>query len=605
MTKEVHVPDVGDATEIEVIEVLVAVGDTIKPEDSLVVLESDKASMEIPSPHGGKVASIAVSVGDQVDEGDLILELETDDEDGAEGESDAPDDTASGEDASSDAEDAEHADSEETGSGDADEAAPEQEEKSDRKSEDKSEAKSEAKASPDAGDERREETVTVPDVGDADEITVTEILVKVGDELSKDDSIVVLESDKASMEIPSPHDGTVTEILVAEGDEVAQGDPVLKMEIAAAASDKDASGKKEAPKDTTAEDEKAGEAAKEKEKEANSGTSGREDKPTASQPTASQPTTSQPTASTGASDGRKEKSGKDVHAGPAVRKQAREYGVDLAAVDGSGRKGRVLKEDVQEYVKARLSGEGSGAGIPEMPSVDFSKFGETSLEPLSRVRRSGATNLHRSWLNVPHVTQFDEADITELEAFRRQQSTELEREGKKLTPLAFLVKACAFTLKQFPHFNASLDAGIENYIIKHYYHIGIAVDTDDGLVVPVLRDADKKGVIEIAEESGDLADKARNKKLPLDAMQGSTFTISSLGGIGGTAFTPIVNAPEVAILGVSRSKVAPVYDGEAFAPRTMLPLSLSYDHRAIDGAEAARFITHLSSVLSDVRRLIL
>ena len=302
------------------------------------------------------------------------------------------------------------------------------------------------------------------------------------------------------------------------------------------------------------------------------------------------------------------KSDAEVYAGPAVRKQARQYGVDLAEVKGSGRGGRVLKEDVQNFVKERLAGGakgGDGAGNPAIPVVDFSKFGEVSTEPMSRIRRASARNLHRSWLNVPHVTQFDEADVTELEAFRKQQNAELSREGKKLTPLAFLVKAVAHSLKQFPHFNSSLDENAENFIIKHYYHIGIAVETEDGLVVPVLKDADKKGVLEIAEESAELAAKARDKKLPLDAMSGATFSISSLGGIGGTAFTPIVNAPEVAILGVSRTKMVPMWNGSEFEPRTMLPLSLSYDHRAIDGAEAARFVTYLSSALTDVRRLIL
>jgi pyruvate dehydrogenase E2 component (dihydrolipoamide acetyltransferase) len=295
-----------------------------------------------------------------------------------------------------------------------------------------------------------------------------------------------------------------------------------------------------------------------------------------------------------------------VHAGPAVRKQAREYGVDLSAVSGSGRHGRVLKEDVQSFVKKQMQGGGdAGSGIPKVSLPDFSKFGETELKPFSRIRKASARNLHRSWLNVPHVTQFDEADITELEAFRKQQNEELASKGVKVTPLAFLVKACAHCLVEFPAFNSSLDESAESLILKKFVNIGIAVETDDGLVVPVLRDADKKGVIEIAEESSKLAALARDKKLPLDAMQGATFSISSLGGIGGTAFTPIVNSPEVAILGVSRSKVEPVWNGNEFAPRTILPLSLSYDHRAIDGAEAARFTAYLSRVLSDLRRLVM
>ncbi|MEX2326250.1 MAG: 2-oxo acid dehydrogenase subunit E2, partial [Pseudomonadales bacterium] len=296
----------------------------------------------------------------------------------------------------------------------------------------------------------------------------------------------------------------------------------------------------------------------------------------------------------------------DVHAGPAVRKQAREYGVDLSRVRGTGRSGRILKEDVQAYVKQSLDrGDGRGASIPPVSLPDFSKIGETEIVPLSRVRRTSARNLHRSWLNVPHVTQFDEADITELEAFRKSQNEELAAAGKKVTPLAFLVKACVYTLMQYPRFNASLDKDIENLVLKKYFNIGIAVDTEDGLVVPVIKDAEKKGVIELAQESARLAEQARNKKLGLDAMQGATFTISSLGGIGGTAFTPIINSPEVAILGVSRSRIAPVYDGKEFRPRTLLPLSLSYDHRAIDGAEAARFIVYLAQVLSDIRRIVM
>ncbi len=544
MAIEVHIPDVGEATEVEVIEILVAVGDTVKQDDSLIVLESDKASMEIPSPRAGRIKQIAVKEGDQVDEGDLILELE--------------DDSEAAEDA-------------------ADEAANEPAPATDDKAEVK-EAKEPAAAESGAA---REEIVVVPDVGEASEIAVTELLVKVGDMVSQDDSTVVLESDKASMEIPSPFDGEILEVIVKEGDEVAEGDPLFRLKV---------SGDSAAGTPTPAAAESAPTGQPEPIEATRDAVVAEQKVPV-------------PAVSASSSSNKDAK----VHAGPAVRKQAREYGVDLALVKGTGRSGRILKEDIQQYVKSRLNagGEGPGAGIPAVPAVDFSRFGEISQEPLSRVRRASARNLHRSWLNVPHVTQFDEADITELEEFRRAQNKLLEREGKKLTPLAFLVKACAQVLKQFPHFNASLDEGNENFIIKHYYHIGIAVDTDDGLVVPVLRDADKKGVVEIAEESALLADQARQKKLPLDAMQGATFTISSLGGIGGTAFTPIVNAPEVAILGISRARVVPVYNGSEFAPRTMLPLSLSYDHRAIDGAEAARFSTYLAAVLTDVRRLAL
>jgi pyruvate dehydrogenase E2 component (dihydrolipoamide acetyltransferase) len=298
-----------------------------------------------------------------------------------------------------------------------------------------------------------------------------------------------------------------------------------------------------------------------------------------------------------------------THAGPAVRKQAREYGVDLTEVKATGKKGRVLKEDIQSFVKQRLKAGPStntgGSGIPPIPTVDFAKFGEIELAPMSRIKQATARNLHRSWLNVPHVTQFDEADITEMEAFRKAQNDELKAQGLKLTPMAFLVKACVNALQAYPQFNASLEAGYKNLILKKYYNIGVAVETPDGLVVPVIKDADQKGILQLAEETSALAAKARDKKLPMDAMQGATFTISSLGGIGGTKFTPIVNAPEVAILGVSKSKMSPQWNGKDFVPRMMLPLSLSYDHRAIDGAEAARFANYLAKVLTDVRKMLL
>ena len=419
--------------------------------------------------------------------------------------------------------------------------------------------------------------LSVPDVGDAQEVVVVEILVNPGDSVAEGDSLVVLESDKASMEIPADGAGVVQQVLVQEGDEVKEGDPLVtligevplsevpEVEATAPAADEPATEKQAAP----AADPK-------------------------------------PPAPTPAPEKQRGKADK-VYAGPAVRKQAREYGVDIAEVKGTGRKGRILKEDIQEHVKSRLAtaSSGSGTGIPEIPEVDFSRFGETEQKPFSRIRQASARNLHRSWLNVPHVTQFDEADVTELEDFRKAQNLERQAEGVKLTPLAFLVRAVVDALQTYPQFNASLAPGSEGLILKHYINIGIAVETADGLVVPVLKDADKKGVVQLAAECAELAAQARDKKLPMDAMQGATFTISSLGGIGGTAFTPIVNAPEVAILGVSRTKVEPVYDGEAFAPRTILPLSLSYDHRAIDGAEAARFTSHLARVLSDIRRVIL
>jgi pyruvate dehydrogenase E2 component (dihydrolipoamide acetyltransferase) len=435
--------------------------------------------------------------------------------------------------------------------------------------------------------------VLVPDVGDADDVEVIEILVEVGDKVEEDQSLVVLESDKASMEIPSPIAGVVSKIVVKDGDQVDEGDVILEIDTEGESSEHAA----EPTSDEQHEDigeEGSGVGTEEKKEvgKKETETAEIEEKPEPEPEPDSEP------EETSSSAG--------VHAGPAVRKQAREYGVDLSAVSGSGRHGRVLKEDVQSFVKKQMQGGGdAGSGIPKVSLPDFSKFGETELKPFSRIRKASARNLHRSWLNVPHVTQFDEADITELEAFRKQQNEELASKGVKVTPLAFLVKACAHCLVEFPAFNSSLDESAESLILKKFVNIGIAVETDDGLVVPVLRDADKKGVIEIAEESSKLAALARDKKLPLDAMQGATFSISSLGGIGGTAFTPIVNSPEVAILGVSRSKVEPVWNGNEFAPRTILPLSLSCDHRSIDGAEAARFTAYLSRVLSDLRRLVM
>jgi pyruvate dehydrogenase E2 component (dihydrolipoamide acetyltransferase) len=545
MAKEVLVPDVGDAKDVEVVEILVSVGDVVDVDDSLVVLESDKASMEIPSPWEGKVESVAVKVGDQVDEGDVILAIAQAD--------------AGGKDRAG-----------------AKAAAEEKEQPAatlDTPNEQPAEV---ADSSPQAREgESVEVTVVVPDVGDAKDIVVAEIIVTAGDAVAADQSLVVLESDKASMEIPSPQDGVVREILVSEGDEVEEGDALVRLQAQAESGKQGAepaSGRTpEAPQEAAGEVQPAESARASKQVETEAATPSEK-----------------------------------VYAGPAVRKQAREYGVDLADVAGSGRKGRILKEDVQGYVKHKLgSGGAQASAIPPMPTVDFAKFGEIELKALSRVRRASARNLHRSWLNVPHVTQFDEADITDLEAFRKSQNEELSSDGIKLTPLAFLLKACVNALIKYPQFNSSIDENYDNLIVKKYYNIGVAVETDDGLMVPVLKDADKKGIIELANDSASLARMAREKKLPLDAMQGATFSISSLGGIGGTAFTPIVNAPEVAILGVSRSKIMPVFDGKEFKPRTMLPLSLSYDHRAIDGAEAVRFTRYLSEVLSDVRRLLL
>ena len=555
MIKQILVPDVGEAEDVEVIEVLVSVGDSINADDSVVVLESDKASMEIPSPMAGVVKSIAVKEGDTVDEGSLILELDT-------------------------------AVSLEIEANDPEAASRSVLPAAKTTDQDVAPAKSEGTADKTI-QENVEIDIVVPDVGEADEVVLTEYLVAVGDQVNVDDSLVVLESDKASMEIPSPFAGTVAALRVEVGLQVQEGDVLLSL-IA-----KPSSGATLAPSVSV---DQAPSAAASLAK--------------AAQAPHETPSPAQSGQATSAGQASVQPSGKNVYAGPAVRKIARQFGVELGLVKGTGRKGRVLKEDVQAYVKKQLaspasSAASSGAGIPPIPSIDFSKFGETELRPMSRIKQATAKNLHRSWLNVPHVTQFDEADITELEIFRKNQNAELVKSGQKLTPLAFMVAACVSALKQFPQFNASIEPDYKNLILKKYYNIGVAVETPDGLVVPVIKDADKKGIVELATETATLAQQARDKKLPIDSMQGATFTISSLGGIGGTQFTPIVNAPEVAILGVSKSKMTPVWNGDKFEPRMMLPLSLSYDHRAIDGAEAARFTNYLSAVLADLRRMLL
>jgi pyruvate dehydrogenase E2 component (dihydrolipoamide acetyltransferase) len=545
MLEQILVPDVGEAEDVEVIELLVAVGDVIDANTSLVVLESDKASMEIPSPCAGTIKSFSVSEGDKVSEGSLLAEIET----------------------------IEKADAGKVTPGSVTAAV-------------SITPVSVTPVSVTSAPKKMEtlNVILVPDVGDVQEIVVAEVLVRQGDLLEDGDSIVVLESDKASMEIPTEVAGVVREVFVNEGDELHEGDPL--MTIVALVPIESASKSAGGVTDTSFLETPGLNVAETPAKAVTELM--RSDSPSDKYPV-------QETKTGG------------VHAGPAVRKQAREYGVNITEVTGTGRKARILKEDIQHFVKASIAAKGAsgGSGIPEIAQVDFTKWGEVEVRPLSRIRKASAKNLHRSWLNVPHVTQFDEADITDLEAFRQAQNLELQSSGVKVTPLAFLIKATVDALKKYPQFNASIASDYDHLVLKKYYHIGVAVETEDGLVVPVLKDADRKGVIQLAQESAGLARLARDKKLPMDAMQGATFTISSLGGIGGTAFTPIVNAPEVAILGVSRSKMAPVYDGKTFTPRLMLPLSLSYDHRAIDGAEAARFTSHLASVLSDIRRVMM
>ena len=428
--------------------------------------------------------------------------------------------------------------------------------------------------------------IKVPDIGDFKEVEVIELLVKPGDTVKAEQSLITVESDKASMEIPSSHAGIVKELKVKIGDKVTEGSLILMLEA-------DASAAATAPAPAQAP-------------AAPAATSAPQSAPTPVPTPAPQPA-SVSTAPAANSNGQKS------HASPSVRKFARELGVELSRVNGSGPKGRILLEDVQGFVKGVMSGSsaapvaggGMGMSLLPWPSLDFSKFGETELQPLSRIKKISGPNLHRNWVMMPHVTQFDDADITELEEFRKSANESLAKSGVKLTMLAFVIKASVSALKKFPAFNASLDANGENLILKHYYHIGFAADTPNGLVVPVVKNADKKGIAEIAKEMGELSAQARDGKLKPADMQGASFTISSLGGIGGTKFTPIINAPEVAILGLSKSTIQPVWDGKQFAPRLIMPLSLSYDHRVIDGAMGARFIVYLGEVLADMRKTLL
>ena len=573
---QIHVPDVGSSDPVDVIEISVKVGDTISAEDTIIVLESDKATVEVPAPQGGKIAAISVKVGDRVKEGDAIMELEGEEANGSDDAVAADDegDTAKG-----------------NGAGAQGQSKPsKQSTKSSTDSSDKAEKPEEPRGS-------RTETVKVPDLGDIDAAEIIEVNVAVGDELDEEQVIVVVESDKASLEIPSPNAGKVESVSVSVGDKVGTGDALITLAVAGGSTSAEESEREpESEKEADAENANKDETGTGKESD-----TGAQGKP--AQKSGSPSSSRGETSDSGASPST------PVHAGPAVRKLARETGVDLSQVRATGPKDRILKDDVHAYVKQRLKGQpagGAGGGLAvELPEIDFSQFGDIERVELNKLRKVSAQNLTRSWLTIPHVTQHDNADITDLEAFRKSQNKRLEREGVKLTMLAFLVTACARALKEYPRFNSSLENSGEALIEKGYINIGIAVDTPNGLVVPVIKDADKKGLKEIALEMGELAEKARNRKLTPADMKGGTFSISSLGGIGGTAFTPIVNWPEVAILGVSRSDMQPVWDGNQFQPRLILPLSLSYDHRVIDGAAAARFTTYLSQLLTDMRQALL
>ncbi|MEZ8012779.1 MULTISPECIES: pyruvate dehydrogenase complex dihydrolipoyllysine-residue acetyltransferase [Vibrio] len=529
--KEVHVPDIG-GDEVEVTEIMVAIGDAVEEEQSLLTVEGDKASMEVPAPFAGIVKEIKIASGDSVSTGSLVMVFEV-------AGSDAP-----------------------VAAAPAPAAAP-------------------VAAAPAASAEKE---VNVPDIG-GDEVEVTEIMVAVGDTVEEEQSLITVEGDKASMEVPAPFAGTVKEIKIAAGDKVSTGSSIMTFVVEGAA-----------PVAVAAPAQAAAPAAA---------------------PAASADRPKAEAVAPAAGDF--QENGEYAHASPVVRRLAREFGVNLAKVKGTGRKSRVLKEDVQSYVKDALKrlesgatasgkgGDGSALGLLPWPKVDFSKFGETEVQKLSKIKKISGANLHRNWVMIPHVTQWDNADITELEAFRKEQNAiEAKKDtGMKITPLVFIMKAVAKALEAFPAFNSSLSEDGESIILKKYVNVGIAVDTPNGLVVPVFKDVNKKGIYELSEELMAVSKKARSGKLTAADMQGGCFTISSLGGIGGTAFTPIVNAPEVGILGVSKSEIKPVWNGKEFQPRLQLPLSLSYDHRVIDGAEGARFITFLNSALSDIRRLVL
>jgi pyruvate dehydrogenase E2 component (dihydrolipoamide acetyltransferase) len=550
-TVEVKVPDIGDFEEVAVIEVLVKVGDTVKAEQSLITVESDKASMEIPSSQAGVVKELKVQVGSKVSEGSVVLLLEAE---GAAAAAPAPAAAAPAT------------------------AAP-------------APAPAPAAAAPAPAAATGPIEVKVPDIGDFKDVAVIEVLVKPGDTIKEEQSLITVESDKASMEIPSSAAGVLKELKVKVGDKVNIGDLIAVIEGAGGAA---------APAPAPAAQAAAAPAP------AVASAAAPAAAPSAS---AVAPAPHDPTVAP---------SGKLPHASPSVRKFARELGVPLEEVKGSGPKGRITQEDVQNFTRAVMTGAattkaaaakapagggGEALGLIPWPKVDFTKFGSVERKDLSRIKKLSGANLHRNWVMIPHVTNNDEADITDLEAFRVSTNKENEKSGVKVTMLAFVIKAVVAALKKFPEFNTSLDG--DQLVYKQYYHIGFAADTPNGLVVPVLKDADKKGIIQISQEMGELAKKARDGKLGSADMQGGCMSISSLGGIGGTHFTPIINAPEVAILGLSKSAMKPVWDGKQFVPRLTLPLSLSYDHRVIDGAAAARFNAYLGQVLADYRRIIL
>ena len=555
----IYVPDIGGAEGAEVVELLVSVGDSVDVEQSLIVLESDKASMEIPASHAGVVVELKMAVGDQLAEGDAILVVEVLGETEVENKSvvasnDAPvpDETL----------------------------VP---------TEPVVAVSSETKMTSDSEQAVSDVVIDVPDIGTDGDVEVVEICVAVGDVLQEGDSIVVLESDKASMEVPAPTAGEVTELLVAEGANVSKGSELIKLRAAVASS----------PVAPVAVSESS------------------EISPTPTDPSKSDAVSN---AMPGKADGHtaavrpagpalaETASAADLYVGPAVRKLAREFGADLTLVTGTGPKGRILKEDLQAFVAKQLAAPSPmhrevGGAIPVVADIDFAKFGPVRREERSRIDKVTAANMSKSWLNVPHVTQFDDADITDLETFRASLKAESERRGSKLSPVPFVIKAVAIALNANPKMKSSLAEQGEALVYKDYCHIGMAVDTPNGLVVPVIRDADKRSIWDLSDEIRTLAAKAKDKKLKPDEMQGAVFTVSSLGNIGGKGFTPIVNTPEVGILGISKASTQPVWDGSEFQPRVMLPVSLSYDHRVVNGGDAGRFLTYLVTLLGDIRQL--
>ena len=571
---EVKVPDIGDFKDVAIIELLVKPGDTVKVEQSLVTVESDKASMEIPSSVAGVVKEVKVKIGDTINQGDLLVMVESDAAGAPAPAAAAPAPAA-----------AAPAPAPQAAPAPAPAAAP---------------AASAAPAAPAGAVD-----LIVPDIGDVDEVAVIEVLVKVGDTVKQEQSLITVESDKASMEIPSSHGGVIKELLVKLGDKVAKGSKIAVIEAAGGAAAPAPAPAAAAPAQAAAAPAPAAASAP------------------VSAPAAAPADRQLPTAALPPHEPTKP-SGKLPHASPSIRKIARELGVPLDEVKGSGAKGRITESDVQGFVKAVMAGTtqtgaqkaasptgaaggaaagGAFPGLLPWPKVDFAKFGPVERKDMSRIKKISGANLHRNWVTIPHVTNHDDADITELEAFRVQLNKENEKSGIKVTMLAFMIKATVAALKKFPEFNASLDG--DTLVLKNYFHIGFAADTPNGLVVPVIRDCDKKGIFQISQEMSELAKKARDGKLGPADMTGGCFSISSLGGIGGTYFTPIINAPEVAIMGVCKSSTQPVWDGKQFQPRLILPLSLSWDHRVIDGASAARFNVYFASLLADFRRIVL